>query len=43
MTINHGIIIADELGELATPLPIIIAFALVTIWMLVAGLRKNQT
>ena len=43
MTINHGIIIADELGELATPPPIIIVFALVTIWMLVAGLRKDQT
>ena len=42
MTINQGIILSDELGELATPPPIIIVFALVTIWMLVAGLRKDQ-
>ena len=43
LTINHGIIIADELGELAPPPPVIIVFALVTIWMLVAGLRKDQS
>ena len=42
-TINHGVIKADELGELATPLPIIVVWALVTIWMLSAGLRKDQS
>ena len=43
LTINHGIIMAEELGELSTPLPIIVVWALVTTWMLVAGLRKDQT
>ena len=43
LTINHGVIIADELGELATPLPIIVVWALVTVWMLSAGLRKNES
>ena len=42
LTINHGIIKAEELGELATPLPIIVVWALVTVWMLSAGLRKAQ-
>ena len=42
LTINHGIIKAEELGELATPLPVIIFWALITIWMLSAGLRKDQ-
>ena len=42
LTINHGIIKAEELGELATPLPVIIVWALITIWMLSAGLRKEQ-
>ena len=43
LTINHGIIKAEELGELATPLPIIVVWALVTVWMLSAGLRKAQS
>ena len=43
LTINHGIIKAEELGELATPLPIIAVWALVTVWMLLAGLRKDQS
>ena len=43
LTINHGIIKAEELGELATPLPIIVVWALVTVWMLSAGLRKDQS
>ena len=43
LTINNGIIKAEELGELATPLPIIVVWALVTIWMLSAGLRKAQS
>ena len=42
LTINNGIIKAEELGELATPLPIIVVWALVTVWMLSAGLRKDQ-
>ena len=42
LTINNGIIKAEELGELATPLPVIIVWALITIWMLSAGLRKEQ-
>jgi len=42
LTINHGIIKAEELGELATPLSVIIVWALITIWMLSAGLRKDQ-
>ena len=42
LTINHGIIKAEELGELATPLPVIIVWALIMIWMLSAGLRKEQ-
>ena len=42
LTINNGIIKAEELGELATPLPIIVVWALVTVWMLSAGLRKAQ-
>ena len=42
LTINHGIIKTEELGELATPLPVIIFWALITIWMLSAGLRKEQ-
>ena len=43
LTINNGIIKAEELGELATPLPIIVVWALVTVWMLSAGLRKDQS
>tara|TARA_Y100000588_G_C13986682_1_gene809658 strand:- start:14 stop:394 length:381 start_codon:yes stop_codon:yes gene_type:complete len=43
LTINNGIIKAEELGELATPLPIIVVWALVTVWMLSAGLRKAQS
>ena len=43
LTINHGIIKAEELGELATPLPIIVVWALVTVWMLSAGLSKAQS
>ena len=43
LTINHGIIKAEELGELAAPLPIIVVWALVTVWMLLAGLRKDQS
>ena len=43
LTINNGIIKAEELGELATPLPIIVVWALVTVWMLTAGLRKDQS
>ena len=43
LTINHGIIMTEELGELSTPLPIIVVWALVTTWMLVAGLRKDQS
>ena len=43
LTINNGIIKAEELGELATPLPIIVVWALVTVWMLSAGLRKTQS
>ena len=43
LTINHGVIKADELGELATPIPIIVVWALVTVWMLSAGLRKDQS
>ena len=43
LTINNGIIKAEELGELATPLPIIAVWALVTVWMLLAGLRKDQS
>ncbi len=42
LTINNGIIKAEELGELATPLPVIIVWALITIWMLSAGLRKDK-
>ena len=42
LTINHGINKAEELGELATPLPVIIVWALITICMLSAGLRKEQ-
>ena len=43
LTINNGIIKAEELGELATPLPIIVVWALVTVWMLSAGLSKAQS
>ena len=43
LTINNGIIKAVELGELATPLPIIVVWALVTVWMLSAGLSKAQS
>ena len=43
LTINNGIIKAEELGELATPLPIIVVWALVTVWMLSAGLSKGQS
>ena len=43
LTINNGIIKAEELGELATPLPIIVVWALVTVWMLSAGLMKDQS
>ena len=43
LTINNGIIKAEELGELATPLPIIVVWALVTVWMLTAGLRKDRS
>ena len=43
LTINNGIIKAEELGELATPLPIIVVWALVTVWMLSAGLRKDES
>ena len=43
LTINNGIIKAEELGELATPLPIIVVWVLVTVWMLSAGLRKAQS
>ena len=43
LTINNGFIKAEELGELATPLPIIVVWALVTVWMLSAGLRKDQS
>ena len=43
LTINNGIIKAEELGELATPLPIIVVWALVTVWMLSVGLRKAQS
>ena len=43
LTINNGIIKAEELGELATPLPIIVVWALVTVWMLSAGFRKAQS
>ena len=43
LTINNGIIKAEELGELATPLPIIVVWALVTVWMLSAGLKKDQS
>ena len=43
LTINNGIIKAEELGELATPLPIIVVWDLVTVWMLSAGLRKAQS
>ena len=31
----------EELGELATPLPIIVVWTLVTVWMLSAGLRRD--
>ena len=43
LTINHGIIKAEELGELATPLPIIVVWSLVTVWMLSAGLKKDES
>ena len=43
LTINNGIIKVEELGELATPLPIIVVWALVTVWMLSAGLSKAQS
>ena len=43
LTINNGIIKAEELGELATPLPIIVVWGLVTVWMLSAGLRKDES
>ena len=36
LTINHGIIKAEELGELTTPLPIIFVWGLVTTRMLSA-------
>ena len=42
LTINHGIIKAEELGELATLLPIVIVWALLNICMLFAGLKKAQ-
>ena len=43
LTINNGIIKAEELGALAPPRPIIVVWALVTVWMLSAGLRKAQS
>ena len=33
---------ADELGPLATPLPVIIIWALLSAWLLYVGLKKDS-
>ena len=44
LTIRNGIIIADELGpDMATPLPVIIIWALVLAWLLYAGLKNDPS
>ena len=37
LTIRNGIIMADELGPMAKPLPVIIIWALFSAWLLYAG------
>ena len=41
LTIRNGIIMANELGPLATPLPVIIIWSLLSAWLLYAGLKKE--
>ena len=43
LTIRNGIIMANELGPMATPLPVIIIWALLSAWLLYAGLKKDST
>ena len=43
LTIRNGIIMADELGPMATPLPVIIIWVLLSAWLLYAGLKKDST
>ena len=43
LTIRNGIIMADELGPMASPLPVIIIWALLSAWLLYAGLKKDST
>ena len=43
LTIRNGIIMADELGPMATPLPVIIIWAVLSAWLLYAGLKKDPT
>ena len=43
LTIRNGIIMADELGPMATPLPVIIIWVFLSSWLLYAGLKKDST
>ena len=43
LTIRNGIFMADELGPMATPLPVIIIWALFSAWLLYAGPKKDST
>ena len=43
LTIRAGIIVADQPGPMGTPLPVIIIWALLSAWLLYAGLKKDST
>ena len=43
LTIRNGIIMEDELGPMATPLPVIIIWVFLSAWLFYAGLKNDST